>query len=250
MNQVAGKAGDLSLIAGLQPTDWLALLVSLAAVTISFIALWRTHLSPFRPTFTAGKLRRCIYTIESDGERWHIVSFDVPLSVANLGVRVGHLNGLRLKLSFPDLPIPGNFEILPVQWEIPPREARLISSDRFTWLQELSVTDWLPVTVLGRSATTRHFIFETRWDEPVVQGRVLARIEALSDRRDKWDTIAQYEFSLYPDEWAEMVHAGSSFVSSPFGSSHTSEGTHPPDLHRYTGAKARIPDEGSPRHLD
>ena len=221
-----------------------ALAVSLVAVGIAFVSLWRTHLRRFRPEVIVGQLRQRIYTIENSGERWHICSFDVPISVTNAGACMGRVLGLQLRLTFPDLPITGNYELLPVEFEIPPSESKGIHSERFRWLDELSVTDWLPFTVLARASVTKHFIFETRWDEPVVQPRMSIQLQMRTSRKHGWSAVAEFDAHLDEGVWAEMIHGGSSFGYNPKGEVDHIPQIHPPDLHKYTTTGEVISDEG------
>ena len=67
-----------------------------------------------------------------------------------------------------------------------------------------SVTDWLPFTVLDGPSVTKHFIFETRWDEPVVQPRMSIQLQMRTSRKHGWSTVA--EFELDEGVWTEMIH--------------------------------------------
>ena len=215
--------------------------MSFLAVSIAFVSLWRSHLARFRPVLAVGDLRHRIYTIKSEGKQWHISSFDVPISITNAGARIGQVIGLRLRLKFPDLPIPGNYEIFPVTWEIPPSDARKISPDRFVWLEELLVTDWLPFTVLSGKSVVKHFVFERRWDEPVIQDNVVIDLEMRSSAHNEWHKIAVFRKCLTEDVWVEMTRGGSSFATPPDGAIRWGTEIFPPDLHKYTGTRNELP---------
>lgn len=188
-----------------------------------------------------GRLRQRVYLIESEGRRWHIVSFDLPVSITNGGARSGQVLGMRLRLQFPDLPIPGHFELVPATFELPPEQARLIDSNRFEWLKSLTISDWLPFTVLPRSSAARHFIFETRWDEPVIQEHVSVAVELRNSVDQEWSTVGTFELHIGNWAWAEMTGGGSSFSCRPCGQEEPGQLMYPPDLHKYIGVKGSLP---------
>src|SRR5271157_13468 len=156
------------------------LLISLAAITISLLALWKTHFAPFSAIAVAGRLMLRVYPIKSGAERWFIASLDVPVSVTNEGARPGVIKGFRLRLHFPRIPIPGNSESIQPAFEIAPQDAKHISKDRFEWVDKIVVGEWMPFTVLPKTTVTKHFVFEAKWEDPVIQEVVNCTLEIRS----------------------------------------------------------------------
>src|SRR6266849_8692317 len=140
--------------------------ISLVALGVSLAALWKSHLAPFSPRPLAGRLKLRIYPIRSENHEWFIASFDLPISVTNEGARPGVLEGLRLRLHFPQIPIPDNCEYLRPVFEVDTADAREIGKNRFDWIDKIVVGDWMPFTVLPKATVTKHFVFESRWEEP------------------------------------------------------------------------------------
>jgi hypothetical protein len=173
--------------------------------------------------------------------------------VTNEGARPGNIIDLRLSLHFPSLPIPENKELIGPKFEIEPSNARKIVSERFKWIDEIVIGDWMPFTVLPRQSVTKHLIFETRWEEPVIQDRIIASLDLMSDSSERWKHIAAWEFPQNAELWGELANRGTSCAVNPKGSPEYYKTCHPPDLHEYTGSKGKIPDNGlgaHPSYLD
>jgi hypothetical protein len=220
------------------------LVLSLVAIVISLLALWKTHFSPFSPLAVAGpRLTLRIYPIQSGPQRWFIVSLNVPISITNEGARPGVVNGLRLRLHFPGIPIPGNRDFIETAFEIDPKDAKQISSSRFEWLDKIVLGSWMPFTVLPKATVTKHFVFETRWEEPVIQKIVTCTLQVRSASK-AWKDVATWDLTLIGEIWSELANRGTSLAFDLKGVGHDAEGCFPADLHKYTGIKGPIPQGG------
>jgi hypothetical protein len=231
----------------------LPVVVSAVALFVSCVALWKGHLAPFSPIAVAGNLVHRIYPIRSETERWFISSFDLPLSVTNPAARPGLVTGLRLRLHYPDLPIPGNYELVYPIWELRPDKVNRIGKDRFTWTEEAVAAHWAPFVVLPKTTVAKHLLFEVRWEEPVIQPRITVTLELQTDGRSKWLTVSTWEAPLLPLVWNEMADMGRGFAYSELGRAPREPQCSPSDLHKYTGNKAALPAEGfvtGTTHLD
>jgi hypothetical protein len=220
-----------------------SLLISIAAIVISVLAVWKTHFAPFSALAVAGKLAIRIYPIRSGTERWFIASLDVPVSVTNEGARPGVINGLRLRLHFPKIPIPDNCELIKPVFEIAPEDAKYISKDRFEWIDKIVMGDWMPFTVLPKTTVTKHFVFETRWEDPVIQETVNCTLEIRS-APGKWREVTSWRMTLRGELWSHLVDLGGSIGHYPGEAESVLPDCLPPDLHKYTGTKASIPKGG------
>lgn len=216
-----------------------SLLISISAFVISLLALWKTHFSPFSALPVAGRLMIRIYPIKSGNERWFIASLNVPVSVTNQGARPGVIDGLRLRLHFPKLPIPGNCEFIRPTFEIAPEDSKLISKNRFEWIDKIVVADWMPFTVLPKATVTKHFVFESRWENPVIQEIVDCTLEVRSDS-GSWEEVTSWRLSLIEEMWSELVDVGAAFTVHPNKADSVLNDCVPADLHKYTGSKAQI----------
>jgi hypothetical protein len=209
-----------------------SVLISFTSAGIAFTSLWRTHLARFKPSVVAGLIRHRMCAFKSEGSQWYISSFDLPLTVVNEGARSGQVRGLRLRLSYPRLPIPNNYELVEATFELPPQEASMISQNRLEWLQKATVTRWMPFIVLPRASVTKHVIFDARWEAPVVQKEVEIELQMLTERSQDWMPVADYKHCLAESFVAAMID-GSSFAVNPTTAQKPEASPHPPDLHKY-----------------
>jgi len=220
-----------------------SLLISVAAIAISLLALWKTHFAPFSALAVAGRLTLRVYPIKSGTERWFIPSLNVPISITNEGARPGVISGLRLKLHFPGIPIPGNCEFLKPRFEIAHENAKDISKNRFEWIDRIVVAEWMPFTVLPKTTVTKHWVFESRWEDPVVQKAVNCTLEVRSDSNE-WCEVASWHVDLSAIIWSELVDVGSGLTFHPKVTESVQPPCTPSDLHKYTGTKDQIPKGG------
>jgi hypothetical protein len=219
--------------------------ISILALCVSCVALWKGHLAPFSPLILAGDLSHRVYPIRNREQHWYISSFIVPISVTNPGARPGIVTGLRLRLHYPELPFTNNYEfVLPV-CELRPDKVNRIDKERFEWIDEVVAADgWTPFVVLPKATVAKHLMLEVRWDTPVIQKRITTTLELQVDWRTKWLTEITWELALPPKMWVDLVN-GASFVYPPHkGQVHLQPECSPSDLHKYTGTKSALPTEG------
>jgi hypothetical protein len=67
-----------------------------------------------------------------------------------------------------DPPFTGNHEFIPAVWELKPDKVNCIDKNRFHWIDKVVAADWSPFVVLPKTTATKHLLFESRWDKPVV----------------------------------------------------------------------------------
>ena len=77
-------------------------LVSVAAVIVACISLWRTHLAPFSPLPAIGLLTIFAEQITQEGEWWYVPSIVVAVNVTNAGARAGAVTDARVVAHYPD----------------------------------------------------------------------------------------------------------------------------------------------------
>ena len=218
--------------------------IALAALFISGIALWRTHFATIPPIIAVGHLRHRIYPIRSGEERWYLTSFDLPLTASNYGARPILVTDLRLSLHYPELPIPNNRESIYADWDIDPASAQHINEHRFEWLDELTPRNWMPFAILPKETVLKHIIFETRWEDAVIQETIAVTLEYLSSISAEWDKVATWEIQLAADVWGELANKGTSISYAPPSETEERDAVFPEDLHKYTGSKEPIPENG------
>ncbi len=234
----------------------LSTVLSIAAFVISVVALWQTHFAKFRAITTCGTLQIRIYPIRSKNNKWYLPSVDIPISITNEGARAGKVMGLRIRTNFPDLPIPNNYEIFQPEWEIDHKIFEPISGNRFEWIEKAVIADWMPFVVLPKQTITKHLIFESKWDEPVIQENISFELEINTDTDKKWRSIAKWHFVLSAPMWSELTNNGAAIACYEANTQSLlfKESINPSDLHKYTGSKVPIPKNGfgpsHPSYLD
>ena len=218
----------------------LALVVSALAAIIALIALWRTHFARGKLLWAAGSASISVTGWYNDGRRWFTPDFAIPMSIANTGAMPVTVRGLRLKVSYPDLPIPGAHEIWDLNHELD-LETELVKGKGRTALKAIKGTG-TPFVVLQKSVIDKRFLFWCRWEKPVVQSLVL-ELEALTSRSKKWRRVESWQFKMLPDNWVYLVDAGGRFGVGADGQTVAKfhKAVSPPDLHKYTGPTDPLP---------
>ncbi|WP_157878794.1 hypothetical protein [Streptomyces sp. CT34] len=226
----------------------LAVISSLALV-ISLATLWQSHLAKFKTVAVAGPLQLRISQIKSSDTSWYIPQVDCRVTISNTGARVGKVLGIRMVARYPLLPIPGAHEIFSAHSEVDSVLYRKHGADRFTWIDKASLGDAAPFVLLPRSSTSKHVVFDTRWDDPVIQDEIEFTLEILTDRVAKWIAVEKWTHSIRGIEWSELTEVGTAFTVHPASAgSRRPFTTVPSDLHEYTRGKKEIPAGGFTRH--
>ncbi len=191
-----------------------------------------------------GSLRIRLFPIRSGDNRWYLLLFDLPLSLTNKGARPGQILALRLKLHFPDVPIPDNYEMVYVSREIDPLKASDSDRDYFKWLENITISSWAPFSVIPNQTVTKHFQFQARWDKPIYQEHCVCNLEYYSDKSNIWEEIAKYRVILSKVVWSELFTTGNSIIFPEEGDPGRHHETNPEDLHEYVFSDEPIPEGG------
>lgn len=224
---------------------WVPIILSAVAVLVALTALWRSHLRRFKPEYLAGDLTLRIYPIRSEDERWYIPSLETPLTVANDSARPGIVRGLRIVARYGGVKIPDHYEVFEPRFEIDPSRLRLIDKNRFNWIDKAVASHWTRFLVLPQAIVSKRLIFETRWDEPVIDDEVSFTLEVMDSRSGSWRAIEEWRLSLGVPHWLELVRRGTSFTTSPRSAIPMPYRLmNPPDLHAHTRPEEPLPEEG------
>jgi hypothetical protein len=231
-----------------------SIIIASLALLVSLVALWKTHFAKGRVVSAVGSLRVHLYPFRNEKARWYISGFDAPFTLTNAGARPVLITATRLRFHYADIPIPENREFIYPKWEIEPAEAGQISArKRFEWIDTLTKGKAMAFPLIPKETVTKHLIYETRWDDPVVQKRVKVALEIKIDGVKAWQEIGDWQISLSAATWGELTNRGTSIAFDPSTSPRQFHETTPEDLHKYTGSKDPIPANGfgaSSSHLD
>jgi hypothetical protein len=224
--------------------EWMSLgsaLVAGLALAISVVALWQSHFSRFSPIFTVGTCWFRVYPIKSGDERWFIPSLDVRIGAANAGAQTGVIEDFRVSVRFPGLPTPGHYQIFDARWRV---DGTRISRNRFKWLHESTVEDWMPFLLLPKATETVHLVFEPiRWERPVIDHRVDFRLEGKTSRSRDWVTIEEWTIHLTAGVWSRAVRTGTVYALSAHEEGSREPSIFPPDLFKQIGSEDLEPDD-------
>lgn len=227
-----------------QETAQISIALAIGALIVSVISLWRSHFSRPHAIVLSGRLRQRIYPIRSEPDTWYLPSFDLPVTFLNPGAQPIIITGIQLRLRFTKLPIPNNYEIVPALWEIAPSDTQRISKDRFNWIDDISPTDFIPFAVLPRQTVVKAFVLETRWENPVITDELDVTLEWRASSDTGWRRAQTWKVGLSKYLWGELANVGTSISYYPEGSVKDEQRVVPKDLHKYTGTKEVIPDNG------
>ncbi|WP_406403062.1 hypothetical protein OH805_27345 [Streptomyces sp. NBC_00879] len=218
-------------------------IVSSLALAISLVSLWQSHLARFRPVAVAGPLKLRIAHIESKGETWYLPQVDCMVTVTNAGAKIGRVLGIRMVARYPKLPIPGAQETFRANFEVDPALYRKHEGNRFTWIRESQLGHPTPFVLLARSSVSKHIVFDTRWEDPVIQ-EVEFTLELLTDRAKKWITVESWTHEIGGTVWSQLTEVGTSMMVHPKSEGPQHFAPEPTNLHDYTMGKKKIPKGG------
>ncbi|CCH28597.1 hypothetical protein ABZ816_34950 [Actinosynnema sp. NPDC047251] len=215
---------------------WASLVVSLLALTVSAVTLWRAQLTPFRLLVTADQVQLRIHQMESEtGETWLLPHFALSVGFANSGTQVGRVLGVRLVLRYTSLPIPDAYEVFACHGEYDPVKYQAHGGKRFTMIDQAKLGDFHSFVVLPKATASKFYVFTVRWDKPVRQAELRLDLEVLHDRSTDWKTTHTWQLAMPGWAW-NSVEQGSSFtfVAEGGAAKRSSRDVNPPDLHKYT----------------
>jgi len=207
--------------------------MSLSALAISTITLWRSHLAPSRIVSTFGPMHMKIHTMKSENESWLLPHFATSVNFTNSGSQIGRVEGIRAIISYTALPIPDAYETFLCLGEYDAGRYWKHSHRRFEMIEKALDGEFIPLVILPKSTVTRFYVFSARWDKSVRQREMRVSVEIVTDRKPEWTRIGDWTFG-FPEGMWEEIEAGSSLIVRNDETRNPSVHTNPPDLHKYT----------------
>ncbi|MEW6029305.1 MAG: hypothetical protein ACOYZ8_03815 [Chloroflexota bacterium] len=190
----------------------ISLLISIAAFALSIIALWQTYFAKFKLVSAVGNLQIRIYPFRHRKEKWSLPTIDIPISLTNEGARVGKVLGLRIQVRFPDHSEPKNYKIMGPKCEVDYKKFESKSNQLFEWMDEAVIGEWMPFVVLPKQTVTKHLVFQSRWEDALVQDNVIFELEISTSTKRKWRKIAKWNGTLSREMWSTKMTEVSSFI--------------------------------------
>jgi hypothetical protein len=180
----------------------LSLLISVVALILSIISLWRSHFAKFKPLIITGDLFFQIFPIMNSKNKWFIPSAIVTISIANEGARPGAIYGLRITATYPKKHAIDHNDVLEAVFELDVSKDEVIGKNRFPWLNEHSSVSWTPVIVPAGGTITKRLAFETRWNNPIAPEEMKLSLEILTNKKKKWQKADEWHIPLKIKDWS------------------------------------------------
>lgn len=223
--------------------------VSVMALLLSAITLWRNHLAPDQIVTSAGPMSMCIHRMRSEsGESWLLPHFAVSTSFTNSGARIGRVQAIRLVVRYPSLPITDAHEIFTCHGEYNHAKYRQHGHRRFAMIEKALLGDFIPLVILPKNTTTHFYVFDSRWDRPVRQRGLIASVEFKTNRSSNWVPVDMWKYYLDSEQSWESLEKGSRLSTEPINSQQNHRYARPNDLHKYTRDSEVTSDQSLPIH--
>lgn len=191
----------MRIVKNMSTIEFLSITISIIALVASLISLWSTTLSPARfdivndpPTFTLYKITPNI-SGNTEGATWWIPSFDLGISIHNLGARAGKVYDLRITASSSDSRNEFLIHFHPV-YIVNYSEFKQVHTDRFKWTSTAVIREWYPILLNGKSSQDLHVLFEDmRWDTQWI-GDLELKLE-VAYTTSKWVSLKTYSIGIH-----------------------------------------------------
>ena len=187
----------------------ISVVLSISALIVSLVSLWKTSLTPFKVKVCYSDLTFCLYKITpkmSGGKKiWWIPSIDIGFSFHNLGKSSGEVTDIR---------VVGNLKskdgerkcIFYAKWIVDYGKFRQNRADRFEWISSAIDRKWFPLILAGDEQKSLYIIFEGgRWDKKYT-GELSLSLEVFSSEKERWVECDKYEL-LITDGMYEEFHS-------------------------------------------
>jgi hypothetical protein len=176
-------------------------LISLLALCISFLALYRSHLLKFIPETACGTPRVSIIPCKSEKCEWYLHRIYIPIEISNIGARSGVVMGLRVIARYPDVKIKNNYEVLtPVNFIEKSKYSKLSGIHPFDWNEE-GLKSWNPFVIAPKQTIDASLVFQCRWENPVIQKNINLELQCITSSKNKWKTVEKWKHNLDPLMW-------------------------------------------------
>jgi len=194
--------------------QWLPIIVSLVALGLSTMSLWKGYLTPFRLEVAHSSPCFCLYKItprisgSKSGKGWWIPSFDVGLSFYNGGQKIGRVTDVRIKCDLRSGKGPRTYLFSP-KWVVSYASFTQHRHYRIRWIDTSVERDWYPLILPAKETKHVHLILEShRWDEGNT-GEMEYTLQVFSSESKEWKECARYRLWISEDMYeSQDLHHG------------------------------------------
>lgn len=225
--------------------NWLAfaaLVVSLLAASFSGLTLWRTHFFRGTAIFAPGAATLSVTQWVNSGHTWYTPDIVIPTYIANTGTNPITVQGLRVRVEYPGLPIPDAHEYWEFNLELDTSSHLTQGPGRNALEAEKGMGP--PWIVLPKTNVEKRFVCWTRWEKPVVQPLKFV-LEARTSLSPKWKPVEAWSATITPSWWMDFTETGSNMLMHAESQEEVrrANGISPRDLHKYTGPADSLPEK-------
>jgi hypothetical protein len=185
----------------------LTIVTSSVALAISVVTLLLNRLLPFKPKVLSSAPTFSLYEItpeisgSKDNKTWWIPSFNVGLSLYNLGKLSGEIIDIRITAELKSNRSNQKFVFYP-KWVVNYSIFQKHNTERFTWINEAVISNWSPILLFGGKDTKVHLILEgDRWDNHI-EGKLSFTLEYITSKNSEWKQISDFELFITKDMFA------------------------------------------------
>jgi hypothetical protein len=170
--------------------------ISILALILSLISLWRSHLAPFKLKVAYDAPHFCIYKYEIGKDLWWIPSIDLGMTFHNVGSRSGQVLDVRALLRLEDKD--GRITIYPFypQWIVDYKKFNSIQRKRFQWLNEAVARKWYPIFLSPKKQVSYHIVLEKMPWEVIREGFLTLELQVFSTQKRNWKTIHNFSVGI------------------------------------------------------
>lgn len=215
-------------------TQWITLIISTFAFTVSLITLWRTHLAPGRLKTVLGDGKFEVKRYAEGGDTWLMPTLTIPMVINNSGARAVHVVAIRVLASYPDSESSEpKWEIFHLMYEIDPEKYSGLTVDEAGELRRTYKGPGVPFTIGANKTEIKNMTFTTRWDYPISELEISFEVQIQCLGKKKWQGGQVLRLEHIPEFfWQHPKVMSLTVTSDRLPVEHFSR--NPKDLHRRT----------------
>jgi len=188
--------------------QWTPILISITALLISLISLWKSYLAPFklkvchdRPTFALYKITPAISGSKST---WWIPSIDMGFTFHNSGRKSGEITDIRMLIEINDKKSKKNYTFYAI-FVVDFSKFQQDRAERMKWIHSAVIRDWYPLILIGGEQKSLHLILESQghsWYNKI-EGELNLCLEIYSSQKEKWIEYSRYNHIITKEMFEE-----------------------------------------------
>lgn len=183
-----------------------AIIISLVALVVSCVSLWLLHLSPFKINISFDAPTLSLYTITPDisgddnGQTWWIPSFDIGITISNIGSRQGYVHDIRIVASIISQRAEKKFYFYP-KWIVDYSIFNQCHTERFKWLKKAIIRGWYPMHLSSKNEIEYHLILEGERLDHKESGMLKFELQIASSEKKGWQIIEDFELFISEEDY-------------------------------------------------